>query len=72
MSDESPPEPPVKPYSDDEEKLVIQMQERDKYSMHSEFKVPLDKYGAVRPVGSGKTPEGLPMGLKAFSPMENE
>ncbi|MDT4842329.1 hypothetical protein FQZ97_762260 [compost metagenome] len=72
VSDESPPEPPVKPYSDDEEKLVIQMQERDKYSMHSEFKVPLDKYGAVRPVGSGKTPEGLPMGLKAFSPMENE
>ncbi|MNR48874.1 hypothetical protein D3C85_1681630 [compost metagenome] len=51
---------------------MIQMQERDKYSMHSEFKVPLDKYGAVRPVGSGKTPEGLPMGLKAFSPMENE
>lgn len=37
-----------------------------------EFKVPFDKYGAVRPIGSGKTPEGLPMGLRAFSPAERE
>ncbi|MDH0091476.1 hypothetical protein N7373_08470 [Achromobacter mucicolens] len=71
VSDEPPPEAPVKPYSEEEEMLVIQMQERDKYSQDSELKVPLDKYGAVRPVGSGKTPEGLPMGLKAFSPMEH-
>ena len=72
LQNEQPPEPPVRPYSDDEEQLALQMKERDRYERSSEFGVPLDKYGAVRPVGSGKTPEGLPMGLKAFRPMEHE
>ncbi|MNT17520.1 hypothetical protein D3C72_1526700 [compost metagenome] len=67
-----PPEPPVKPYSNEEERLAIQMEERDNYSKSPKFEVPLDKYGAVRPVGSGKTPEGLPMGLKAFRPTVHE
>lgn len=70
--DDPPPEPPVKPYSNEEEKLVIQMEERDNYSKSSRFEVPLDKYGAVRPVDSGKTPEGLPMGMKAFRPTVHE
>ena len=68
--DERPPEPPVKPYSDEEEKLARQMELREIYKQ--ELGVPLDKHGAVRPVSSGKTPEGLPMGLKAFKPMEHE
>ena len=72
LQNEQPPEPPVRPYSDDEEQLALQMKERDRYERSPEFGVPLDKYGAVRPVGSGKTPEGLPMGLKAFRPMEHE
>lgn len=68
--DEPPPEPPVKPYSDEDEKLARQMEQREVYKQ--KFNVPLDKYGAVRPVSSGKTPEGLPMGLMSFSPTELE
>lgn len=67
---ERPPEPPVKPYSDEEEARARQMELRELNKQ--KFSVPLDKYGAVRPVSSGKTPEGLPMGLMAFCPVERK
>lgn len=65
---ESPPSSPVKPYTDEEERLAMQMKNRDGYEKHLDFEVPLDRYGAMHPVGSGDTPEGLPMGAMGFKP----
>jgi hypothetical protein len=61
-----PPSPPVKDYSDEDEELVRREDTRAKNQ--EKFGLPIDPKGAVRPVKSGDTPEGLPTGLKKFIP----
>lgn len=65
---EAPPRPPVKPYTKEQEGLAQHIESRDRYEKRSSFKLPLDPLGAVRPVRSGMTPSGLPMGLMKFTP----
>lgn len=62
-----PPKPPVKPYTNEHEDLARHVASRKFYE--KELSLPLDEYGAVRPVRSGKTPSGLPMGLMKFTPL---
>lgn len=65
-----PPKPPVKPYTKEQEELALHTKSRDKYQFRRmDIGVPLDEHGAVRPVRSGKTPTGLPMGLMKFTPL---
>lgn len=65
---ESPPTPPVRPYTKDQEALALHMQSRTEYEKDPRIELPLDIYGAVRPVRSGRMPRGLPMGLMRFTP----
>ncbi|CAD5106247.1 hypothetical protein [Zestomonas carbonaria] len=63
---ESPPQPPIRPYTDEEVRLALHMRSRDVNK--EEFGVPLDDYGAVRGVRSAESPAGLPMGKMRFTP----
>jgi hypothetical protein len=66
-----PPQPPALPpkdYTDADEILVMREDERIKNQ--GETGLPIDHRGAVRPVKSGVTPQGLPDGLKKFTPRE--
>ncbi|WP_131723358.1 MULTISPECIES: hypothetical protein [Burkholderia] len=65
---EPPPKAPVKPYTDREFQLAKHMGARRIYEEDSDIDLPLDPLGAVNPVRSGSTPEGLPMGLRTFRP----
>ena len=65
---EPPPRAPVKPYTDREFQLALHMKRRDDYESAAGIGLPLDPLGAVNPVRSGSTPEGLPMGLRIFRP----
>ncbi|KHK59393.1 hypothetical protein PI86_08670 [Burkholderia sp. A9] len=65
---EPPPKAPVRPYTDREFKLAEHMKKRGNYESAADIGLPLDPLGAVNPVRSGSTPEGLPMGLRTFRP----
>ncbi|RQP52723.1 hypothetical protein DF159_29325 [Burkholderia ubonensis] len=65
---EPPPKAPVRPYSERELQLAMHMEGRRKYEKDANIGLPLDPLGAVNPVRSGSTPEGLPMGLHTFRP----
>jgi hypothetical protein len=65
---ELPPKAPVRPYSKEQENLALHVESRERYEKDPAIKLPLDAYGAVRPVRSGMTPSGLPVGLKKFTP----
>ncbi|AIO29086.1 hypothetical protein [Burkholderia cepacia] len=65
---EPPPKAPVRPYTARELELAKHMQVRDENENNSDIGLPLDSLGAINPVRSGSTPEGLPMGLRIFKP----
>ncbi|MDR0183451.1 hypothetical protein [Lysobacter arvi] len=66
---EPPPKPPGKPYTKEQEELALHVESRDMYERRRrDIELPLDAFGAVRPVRSGMTPSGLPMGLMKFTP----
>lgn len=65
---EPPPTPPARPYTDREFQLAKHMEARRQHEKDVAIGLPLDPLGAVNPVRSGSTPEGLPMGLHTFRP----
>ncbi|OXI41815.1 hypothetical protein [Burkholderia aenigmatica] len=65
---EPPPTVPVRPYTDREFRLAKRMEARSRYENDPDIDLPLDPLGAVNPVRSGSTPEGLPMGFRTFKP----
>ncbi|AIO28347.1 hypothetical protein [Burkholderia cepacia] len=67
---EPPPKAPVRPYTEREFQLAKHMEARRIYEEDSDIDLPLDPLGAVNPVRSGSTPEGLPMGLCIFRPKD--
>ncbi|MDR1064115.1 MAG: hypothetical protein LBL48_09360 [Azoarcus sp.] len=63
----SPPQSPEKDFSEEEEELARAEIARQKNQW--DYNLPIDPYGAVNPVGTFGTPEGLPEGKRVFTPV---
>lgn len=67
LPNETAPLPPPPTASEYEQDIALHANSRQKYQKKTGY--PLDEEGAVREVRSGKSPDGLPLGLQCYRPL---